>query len=104
VRIVGYLPQHFSVVPQVGMPVEVRTRGLRRASGCATILGVSPYLESITNSLVAPLAVRPVITAPLGRKVTLSLPSDLNLVPGEPVDLRLIEKSAALSAESGAMR
>jgi multidrug resistance efflux pump len=104
VRIVGYLPQHFSVVPQVGMPVEVRTRGLRRTTGCATILGVSPYLESITNSLVAPLTVRPVITAPLGRKVTLSLPADLELVPGEPVDLRLIEKSAAPSAETGAVR
>jgi multidrug resistance efflux pump len=94
VRIVGYLPQNFPVAPQVGMPVEVRTRRPRRATGCATILGISPNLESITNSLVLPLAVRPVLVPPLGRKVSISLPEGLELLPGEPVDLTLLEKPA----------
>jgi multidrug resistance efflux pump len=59
VRIVGYLPLHFPVTPQVGMTVEVCTRSAKRVKGCATVTGVSPHLESITNALVAPLAARP---------------------------------------------
>ena len=93
-RIVGYLPQNFPITPQVGMPVEVFTRTARRQKGCAIVLGVSPHLESITNSLVAPLAVRPVVVAPIGRKVSISLPAGLDLLPGEPVDLTLLGKPA----------
>lgn len=102
-RIVGYLPQNFPVTPQVGMPVEVITRTLRRMKGCAIVLGVSPHLESITNSLVAPLAVRPVVVAPMGRRVSISLPAGLELLPGEPVDLTLLRKPAraARNAEAG---
>jgi len=96
-RIVGYLPQNFPISPQVGMPVEVITRTLRRRKGCAIVLGVSPHLESITNSLVAPLAVRPVVIAPMGRKVSISLPAGLDLLPGEPVDLTLPGKPARAS-------
>jgi hypothetical protein len=90
---VGYLPQNFPVAPQVGMAVEVRTRAAKRMKGCATVLGVGPNLESITNSLVIPLSVRPVVM-PMGRKVSISLPEGLELLPGEPVDLVLLEKSS----------
>ena len=93
-RIIGYLPQNFPIVPQTGMQVEVRTRTLKRATGCALILGVSPNLEPITNSLIAPLAVRPLVIPSLGRKISISLPAGQALLPGEPVDLRLIEKPA----------
>ena len=94
VRIIGYLPQSFPITPEVGMPVEVRTRTPPRRRGCATVLGVSPNFESITNALVAPLAVRPLVL-PLGRKVSISLPEGLELLPGEPVDLTLLEKEPA---------
>jgi multidrug resistance efflux pump len=89
-RIVGYLPPNFPITPQVGMPVEVSTRSSSRRKACAEVLGLSPHLESITNSLVPPLAARPVLVAPLGRRVSISLPAGLKLVPGEPVDLRLL--------------
>ena len=101
-RIVGYLPQNFPITPQVGMPVEVCTRTTRRRKGCATVLGVSPNLESITNSLVAPLAVRPVVVAPMARKVSISLPAGLKLLPGEPVDLTLLEKPARVPRDTKA--
>lgn len=103
VRIIGFLPQNFPVDPQVGMRVEVRTRTTKRSRGCATILGVGPNLESVTNSLVAPLAVRPVVLAPLGRRVSVSLPEGLELLPGEPVDLMLLDKRsrAKESADPG---
>lgn len=94
VRIVGYLPQNFPITPQVGMTVEVCTRAAKRRKACATLLGISPYLESITNALVSPLAVRPVVVAPMGRKVSISLPAGLDLLPGEPVDLTLLKKPA----------
>jgi len=93
-RIVGYLPQNFPIAPQVGMTVEVSTRSLIRRKACAKVIGVSPHLESITNSLVAPLAARPVLIAPMGRKISINLPADLALLPGEPVNLLLLETPA----------
>jgi multidrug resistance efflux pump len=103
VRIVGYLPQNFPIPPQVGMTVEVCTRELKRRKASATVIGVSPHLESITNSLVAPLAARHVFVPAMGRKISISLPADLALLPGEPVDLLLIgtPKQAAQTAKVG---
>jgi len=100
-RIVGYLPQSFPVTPQVGMRVEVWTRAAKRLKGCATVIGVSPNLEPFTNVLVAPLAVRPVLVPPIGRRVSISLPTGLKLLPGEPVDLRLLDKPATKADASG---
>ena len=94
VRIVGYLPQGFPEVPCVGADVEVSTRRLLRKRARATITGVSPNIESITNSLVPPLVMRPGLIPQMGRVVSVSLPSGLKLSPGEPVDLRLIEPCA----------
>jgi multidrug resistance efflux pump len=90
-RIVGYLPRNFPITPQVGMPVEVCTRTTKRLKGCATVLGVSPHLEFITNSLVAPLSVQHAFIPTMGRKVSVSLPVGLELLPGEPVDLTLLK-------------
>ncbi|MCI0746833.1 MAG: HlyD family efflux transporter periplasmic adaptor subunit [Verrucomicrobia subdivision 3 bacterium] len=91
-RIVGYLPQAFPINPKVGMQVEVRTRSplsLRRACGVATITGVSPHLEPITNAVFNTTGVQP--TLPLiGRLVSVSLPADLKLLPGQPLDITLL--------------
>ncbi len=103
-RIVGYIPQNFPITPQVGMQVEVSTRTSKRRKGCATVLGISPYLESITNSLVAPVSTRPVYMAAMGRKVSISLPAGLELLPGEPVDLTLIEKRVPSGVGENAAR
>jgi multidrug resistance efflux pump len=105
VRIIGYLPQNFPITPLVGMQVEVSKRTLKRKKARATVLGVSPHLESITNTLVTPLAARPVMIAPMGRKISISLPADLALLPGEPVDLMLVETpaSAVQNAKAGSV-
>ena len=55
-------------------------------------VGVSPYIESMTNSLVQPLAVRPNLVVPLGRLISISLPPGLELTPGEPVDVTLLKE------------
>jgi multidrug resistance efflux pump len=95
-RILGYLPQSFPINPSVGMKVEVATRtplALWKTRSVATIVGVSPHLETITNLLMRPIT--PGISADqqlpvLGRVVTISLPPDLKLLPGQPLDIRLL--------------
>lgn len=94
-RILGYLPSSCPFKPTLGMAVRVRTRGFKRASALARVIGVGPHLESVTNALVAPIWVRPVVTAPLTRTIAISLPPELNLLPGEPVDLELLPQLQA---------
>lgn len=90
-RIIGFLPQNFPLVPQLGMKVEVRTRTLKRRIGLAKVIGIGPHWEAVTNTLVQPAMVRPVVIPPMGRPISISLPEELKLLPGEPVDLRLRE-------------
>ena len=94
-RILGYLPQAFPINPTVGMKVEVATRSplsFWRVRSVATITGVSPHLETITNMLVRPIT--PGLSMDqqlpvLGRVVSISLPADLKLLPGQPLDITL---------------
>jgi len=88
-RIVGCLPQNFPLDPCIGMAVQVRTRTSRRRSAVARIIGVSPQLEPITNALMAPLMLGRAAVVPMGRIISVSLPRELNLKPGEPVDVTL---------------
>ncbi|HMJ66055.1 MAG TPA: HlyD family efflux transporter periplasmic adaptor subunit [Candidatus Binatia bacterium] len=91
-RIVGYLPQAFPINPKIGMKVEVATRSpfsLRRTKSTATVLGVSPHLESITNAIVRPGGLQSAVPV-LGRVVSVSLPTDLKLLPGQPLDITLL--------------
>jgi len=95
-RILGYLPQVFPINPTVGMKVEVATRSplsFWRVRSVATITGVSPHLEPIHNLLVRPIT--PGLSAEqqlpmLGRVVSISLPTDLKLLPGQPLDITLL--------------
>ena len=89
-RIVGYLPQGFNQVPKAGMTVKVMTRNTKRRTALAKVLAVAPHYQSLTNSLVPPLLVRPTVVPQLGRMISISLPSELGLLPGEPVDLKLM--------------
>ncbi len=91
-RITGFLPPNFPIVPRVGMEIEVYNRALRRARGRATVIGVSPHVQSVTNALVPPVAVHPVIVPGMRRVISISLPAELPLLPGEPVDLAFVEK------------
>ena len=95
-RILGYLPQSFPINPSVGMKVEVATRSplaLWKTRSIATIIGVSPHLETITNMLMRPIT--PGVSADqqvpvLGRVVSISLPPELKLLPGQPLDITLL--------------
>jgi multidrug resistance efflux pump len=91
-RIIGYLPPSFPITPKLGMKVEVRTRPPKRLKSMGNVIGVGPHIESITNTLVQPLSVRPYLVQPLGRPIAVSLPPELQLLPGEPVDLTLLPK------------
>ena len=91
-RIVGCLPQYYPVEPRVGMAVQVRTRSARRKAASARIIGVSPYFEPMTNVLMAPMILGRASVVPMGRIVSVSMPRELNLRPGEPVDVTLLGK------------
>lgn len=87
-RIVGFVPRGFPCTPKVGTPVEVRTRELFRRKYLAQVIGIGPFLEPVTNSVLAsPLAVRPVFIPATGQPIAVSLPPELRLLPGEYVDL-----------------
>jgi multidrug resistance efflux pump len=88
-RIIGYLPPGFPIQPRLGMKVEIRTRSLKRLKACGKVTGVGPHLETVTNTFVQPILVRPTVVQPLARPISISLPAELKLLPGEPVDLTL---------------
>ena len=88
-RIIGYLDAEYSLQPEVGMEVEVSTRDFRPRRAMATVTGVSPHVQAVTNTVVRPIAIRHATVTPVVRLITVSLPADLELAPGQPVDLRL---------------
>ena len=88
-RIVGFVRQPLNNTPQVGMPVEVRSRAAKRLRGSGRILEVGIQLEPIyTNLLINPSA-----RSELGLPILVSLPPGLKLIPGEIVDLNLSPSS-----------
>jgi len=86
-RIISYLNQPLRIVPQVGMRAEVRSRGLVRKTGAATVTEVGPRMELFD----APLRVRGMGAAQeRGLPIMISIPPDLAIRPGEIVDIRLL--------------
>jgi hypothetical protein len=71
------------------MNVEVRTRTSKRETALGKVTGIGPSWETVTNVFVQPVMVRPTVVHPLGRPISISLPAELKLLPGAPVDLRL---------------
>jgi len=86
VRIVGYLRMPLAARPTVGMEVQVRTRGLRREVGKATVTEVGTQLESVPATLLGPINFANVVQ---GLPVDISLPPNLKILPGELVDITL---------------
>jgi multidrug resistance efflux pump len=87
-RITALLPERQTFTPRIGMEVEVVTRHWPRVRGFAQIIGVSPHLLAMTNSPTTPIGTRHATVFPMGRLVSVSLPPDLPLLPGELVNLR----------------
>jgi len=90
VRIVGYMRPPISQEPQVGMKVEVRTRGIHREIGTARVVEVGTQLEGIPGTLLGPIKLA---STELGLPVDVSLPPNLKLRAGELVDLILEPKA-----------
>lgn len=84
-RILGYVRQPLNLHPKVGDPVEVRARSFNRLSAKARIMKVGTQLELIPFELL-PLAVQNHATE-YGLPVLITLPKELQLMPGEIVDI-----------------
>ena len=85
--ILGYIGQPIRVEPSQGMEVEVRSRGLHRSVGQAQVTEVGPRIELFN----APLRVRGMGNAQQrGLPILVSIPANMQLRPGELVDLRLL--------------
>lgn len=85
-RIVGYLRQPYPLQPAPGLRVEVSTREVPRRTFLSEIAQVGARLEVITNALAF---VRPNALVDSGLPFVVRLPVDLDLRPGEVVDLRI---------------
>jgi multidrug resistance efflux pump len=89
-RIVGFVPPTFPVPPQAGMKVTVSAKSGGKKQGTGAIIAIGPQLESITNVLAYSATARMAVTQPFGRPVSISLPPGMNLLPGEPLEIRLL--------------
>jgi len=84
-QIVAYVRQPINFRPKLGDVVTVRTRTIRRRASDAQVVKVGTQLEAISPFLQATDRPR----AELGLPIALTLPPELNLLPGEVVDIRL---------------
>jgi multidrug resistance efflux pump len=96
-RIVAYLRQPYPVELSVGMPVEVVTRERNRRVFPSQIAQIGARVEVITNALAF---VRPNTLVDSGLPFVVHLPADVDLRPGELVDLRITEKTESSVLES----
>jgi len=87
VRIVSYIRAPVMNEPGIGTRVEVRSRGPRREVGFANVVEVGTQLETIVPALAAPVKFTSV---ELGLPISVSLPPNLKIRPGEIVDLTLL--------------
>jgi multidrug resistance efflux pump len=90
VRIVGYMRPPIVSDPKVGMRVEVRTRGMRRETGKAQVMEVGTQMEQVPPSLLGSVRLGP---AELGLPIDISVPTNLNIRPGELVDIVFVSKA-----------
>jgi len=85
-RIVGYLRRPWNPIPKPGDTVQVRRQSFKREQAPGTVIEVGGQLEPIAFNLI------PITTGgtnELGLPFSISIPPELALIPGEPVDLIL---------------
>jgi multidrug resistance efflux pump len=88
-RIIGYVRKPFSDLPKQGDIVTIRKLSFKREHAQGVVLEVSGQLEQITPTLIP---VQPGIKIELGLPFAVSVPAELTLIPGEPVDLIIAKK------------
>lgn len=92
-RIIGFVRQPIVLHPQVGDYVTVRTRGNQRQQLAAQITGVGAQLVPI-NPVMLPFS-NSRRAVEMGLPVSISMPPDLKLMPGELVELALAPRKQA---------
>ncbi len=90
VRIVGYLRAPIITEPKVGMPVQIRTRTLRRQIGQAKIVEVGAQMEKVPPPLLGAMRLADI---ELGLPIDISLPSNLTIRAGELVDITFLSRN-----------
>lgn len=86
-HILSFIPQPISFEPQVGMPVEVRTRSVAsKQMAMGKVLGVGNQIQSNTNRFLSYNLSMPNTGIP----ILISRPAELKARPGEIVDLNFI--------------
>ena len=83
-RIVGYVRKPFNEIPKQGDLVTIRRQSFKREVARGVVLEVSGQLEQITPTLIPAV---PGVKVELGLPFAVSIPTELALIPGEPVDL-----------------
>lgn len=89
-RIIAWMRQPITDLPKPGDTIQVRRRAFKRQSAIATVQHVGTQLEPIAPALTALGAT----TMDLGLPFAISVPPDLNLLPGEVVDIIYSRKTA----------
>ena len=88
-RIIGYVRKPFSDLPKQGDIVTIRKLSFKREQGQGIVTEVSGQLEQITPTLVP---VQPGVKIEMGIPFAVSVPAEMTLIPGEPVDLIVAKK------------
>jgi multidrug resistance efflux pump len=83
-RIIGYVRRPFTEVPKQGDMVTIRRLSFKREHAQGVVLEVSGQLEQITPTLIP---VQPGVKIEMGLPFSVSVPAEMTLIPGEPVDL-----------------
>lgn len=83
----GFLRQPLPVIPQTGMAVEIRSRGVQSARYRASITAVGSAIMPIAADMQ-----RPGLSFESGLPVEIALPPEIRdqFIPGEIVDIRLL--------------
>jgi multidrug resistance efflux pump len=86
-RLTGYLRQPLPFEPKAGMQAEIRTRGTPVRVGTTRITNVGVAMETLSPTMVAAMRLPPTPLPETAVRVEFLLPADLELRPGEHVDV-----------------
>ena len=85
-RVVGYLRQPYPVEPHIGMRVQIKTRETRPKRFWSKIVQVGAQVVVITNALAF---VKQGALVDVGLPIVVDVPPDVQVRPGEIVDLTI---------------
>jgi len=86
-KIVAYLRQPLRLDARIGMQVEVRSRSFNRGGAMGEVLSIGGQMEPILPELIQMRGSTSQVE--YGLPILVSVPPELNLIPGEIVDLAL---------------